>query len=230
VAGRLRVPTAPVGGTEEVGYDPAHAVPQEVTDDDEQIVDPSRLTAYDRDAPPDEVHEHRISPVRAWLDTSLIGLGAACTLAEVLNVLGHANGWPLVTAVAAGSAAGYEFGWRARIRPRLRWDVGGVASVGFRRRERQPWTLDSAALADGSGGVTLIAGEAVLTVDAPPPWPPWAAQRTADELVAALRHAHHRALGADHAPPPPEISLTGRPPAWYAIWAATVAVAALFAW
>jgi hypothetical protein len=230
VGGRLRVPTAPVGDTAEIPYDAEHAVPQEVTDDDEQVVDPGRLTAYDRDASPDEVHEHRISPVRAWLDTVLIGLGAAGTLAEGLHLTGHATGWPLVATVAAGSAAGLEFGWRARIRPRLRWDVGGVASVGFRRRDRQPWTVDSAALADGSGGVTLIAGDAVLTVEAPPPWPPWAAQRTADQLVAALRYAQHRAVDSPHAPPPPEISLTGRPPLLYAAWAATVAVAALVAW
>ena len=227
VDGRLRVPTAPVGRTAQVAYDPEHAVPQEVTDDDEQVVDAAQLTAYDRDAAPEEVHEHRISPGRAWLETLVIGLGVAFLGAEAVALAGPDGGWRPVLAAAAGAALGLEYGWRARIRPRLRWDVGGVAAVGFRRRDRQPWTVDSAALADGSGGVTLIAGDAVLTVEAPRPWPPGTTQRTAEQLVAALRFAQHRALVAAHAPPPPEISLTGRPLLLYPVWAATVAVAAL---
>jgi len=97
----------------------------------------------------------------------------------------------------------------------------------FRRRERQPWNEDSAALSDGSGGVTLIAGDAVLTVVAPPPWPPWSTQRTADQLVAALRFAQHRAMAADRAPPPPEISVPARPFTIYALWLATVAATLL---
>jgi hypothetical protein len=227
VGGRLRVPTAPIGWTEQIAYDEEHAVPQETYDDDEQIVDPAELTAYDRQASPDEVHEHRISPLRAWLETLAIGLGGAFLLAEPLSLAGLHEGWPVTLAVAAGAGLGYEYGWRARIRPRLRWDVGGIASVGFRRRERQPWDEDSAALSDDAGGVTLIAGEAVLTVVAPAPWPPWATQRTADQLVAALRFAQHRAMAADHAPPPPEITVPGRPLALYALWLATIAAAAL---
>ena len=227
VGGRLRVPTAPVGRTAEIAYDPEHALPQEVTDDDEQIVDGAQLTAYDRDAAPDEVHEHRISPDRAWLETLVIGLGGAFLGGQALSLAGLDTGWPPVLAIAAGSALGLEYGWRARIRPRLRWDVGGIAAVGFRRRDRQPWSVDSAALADGSGGVTLIAGDAVLTVEAPRPWPSWSTQRTAEQLVAALRFAQHRAIAAEHAPPPPEISLTGRPLPLYPAWLATVALAAL---
>jgi hypothetical protein len=227
VDGRLRVPIGPVATTERIEYDEEHAVPQEVWDDDEQVVDPAQLSAYDRDASPDEVHEHRISPVRAWLETLLTGGGLALICGEVLSLVWPQSGRPLLVAIAAGSALGYEYGWRARLRPRLRWDVGGVAAVGFGHRDRQPWSVDSAALADGSGGVTLIAGDAVLTVAAPPPWPPWATQRTADQLVAALRFAQHRAVLAEHAPPPPEIEVPSRPPALYLAWAATILLAAL---
>ena len=230
VDGRLRVPVGPVGATGEIEYDEEHAVPQEVWDDDEQTVDPAQLNAYDRDASPDEVHEHRIAPARAWLETLLIGCGLAFAGTEGLVLAGLNRGWPLLATVTVASALGYEYGWRARIRPRLRWDVGGVACVGFGRRDRQPWAEDNAALDDGSGGVTLIAGDAVLTVPTPPPWPPWATQRTASQLVAALRFAHHRAMAAEHAPPPPEIDVPARPPALYLAWAATIGLAVLMAW
>jgi hypothetical protein len=90
--------------------------------------------------------------------------------------------------------------------------------------DRQPWATDSAVLHDDRGSVLLTAGEAVLTVPAPSPWPAGAAQRTADELVAALRVARTRSLEISPLGPPPEITVPRRPLALYPVWLCTVAV------
>jgi hypothetical protein len=228
VAGRLHVPVEPVGATLRVPYDPDHGLPREVSDDEDQLVDPDALTDADRDAPPDRVREHRVAPGRAWFSTAGIGLGAALATAEALH-LAAATGWAAVATVAVVAAAGYEFGWRHQLRPRLRWHAGGVAAVGFRDRVREPWTVDSAAVHDDAGAVILTAGDAVLTVPAPRPWPSWSDQRDADQLVAALRLACLRAFGGGPLPEPPEIATPRRPLLLYAAWAATVATAvALF--
>jgi hypothetical protein len=131
----------------------------------------------------------------------------------------------LVAAVSGG--LGYEFGWRAQLRPRLRWHVGGVAAVGFRGPDRQPWATDSAVVHDDAGTVLLTAGESVLTVPAPPPWPSPESQRTADELVAALRDARNRSFAISPLPPPPAIEVPGRPWALYLGWLASVGVTLL---
>ena len=43
VDGRLHVPVEPVGDTTEVPYDADHGLPREVSDDEEQLVDPAAL-------------------------------------------------------------------------------------------------------------------------------------------------------------------------------------------
>jgi glyoxylase-like metal-dependent hydrolase (beta-lactamase superfamily II) len=106
-----------------------------------------------------------------------------------------------------------------------------VVAVTFRGRQRAMWTLDSAALHDDDGTVILTTGDIVLAVDAPKPWPPWAAQRTADQLVAGLRDARRQALDGPHTPAPPDLAVPSRPLLLYAVWALTVlGVAALFGW
>jgi hypothetical protein len=228
VDGRLRVPLAPVGEMTEVPYDPEHALPREVADDDAQLVDPAQLLPADRDAGPDQIREHRVTPVRRWFEAVAIGLGASVTAGEVVHVFGD---WHPVPAVAAVAALAYEFGWRTQLRPRLRWDVGGVAAISFRHRERAVWDADSAVVHDDDGTVIVITGDVVLAVDAPKPWPSWAAQRTAEQLVAALRDARRQALDRAGAPAPPDIAVPGRPLLLYAAWAATVAAAvAMFGW
>jgi hypothetical protein len=226
VDGRLHVPVEPVGETTEVAYDADHGLPREVSDDEDQLVDPAALTAQDRRP---GVHEHRIAPVRAWATTVVIGLGTALAVAELADLAGRSGTWLAVVAVATASAAGYEFGWRSQIRPRLRWHTGGVAAVGFRALVREPWTVDSAAVHDDEGAVTLTAGESVLTVAAPPRWPSWVAQRTGEELVAALRAARTSAFAGGDLPSPPTVEVPRRPLLLWAAWAVTVAGAvALF--
>ncbi len=230
VDGRVHVPVEPVGGTTLVRYDPDHGVPREVSDDEEQLVDPGALTDADGRAAPDEVREHRVAPLRAWCSTMAIGLGAALAAAEAVHLAGWSGGWPAVAVVAAAAAVGYEFGWRLHLRPRLRWHAGGVAAAGFRGVVREPWTVDSAAVHDDEGAVTLTVGDAVLTVAAPPPWPSAAAQRTGDQLVAGLRAARIRAFAGGDLPPPPVVEVPRRPLLGWAAWAVTVAGAlALFA-
>jgi hypothetical protein len=228
VAGRLHVPVEPVGETVRVRYDPDHGLPREVSDDEDQLVDPDALTDADRAAPAAQELEHRVSAGRAWVSTAGIGLGAALATAEALYLSGM-TGWAALAAVAVAAAAGYEFGWRWQLRPRLRWHAGGVAAVGFRDRVREPWTVDSAAVHDDEGAVILTVGDAVLTVPAPRPWPSWSAQRDPDQLVAALRLARERAFAGGELPPPPVLDAPRRPVALYAGWAATVVAAlALF--
>jgi hypothetical protein len=222
VDGRLRVPLAPVGTMTEVPYDAEHGLPREVADDDAQVTDPSRLLPADRDAFPDQIREHRVTPVRRWFEAIAIGLGASVTAGEAVHLFGTGHPVPIVAAVAAGA---YEFGWRTQLRPRLRWDVGGIAAISFRRRERAVWDADSAVVHDDDGTVIVITGDVVLAVDAPKPWPSWAAQRTAEQLVAALRDARRQALDRSGAPAPPDIAVPGRPLLLYAAWAGTVAAA-----
>jgi hypothetical protein len=222
VDGRLRVPVSPVAEMTEVPYDAEHALPREIYDDDHQSVDPEQLLPADRDAEPDHVREHRVTPVRRWFEAVAIGLGASVTAGEVARLLGDWHPALLITAVAA---LAYEFGWRTQLRPRLLWDVGGVAAISFRHRERALWDADSAVVHDDDGTVIVMTGDVVLAVDAPRPWPSWTAQRTADQLVAALRDARRQALDTAGAPAPPDIAVPGRPLLLYAVWAATVAVA-----
>jgi hypothetical protein len=222
VGGRLRVPVAPVAEMTEVPYDPEHALPREVFDDDHQAVDPARLLAADRDAAPDQVREHRVAPVRRWFEAIAIGLGASVTAGEVVHLLG---GRAMVAVVAVVAALAYEFGWRTQLRPRLLWDVGGIAAIGFRHRERAVWDADSAVVHDDDGTVIVITGDVVLAVDAPAPWPSWTAQRTAEQLVAALRDTRRQALDTAGAPAPPDIAVPGRPLLLYAVWVATVVAA-----
>ncbi len=230
VDGRVHVPVEPVGATTLVRYDADHGVPREVSDDEDQLVDPAALTAADGRAAPDEVREHRVGPVRAWCSTAVTGLGAALAAAEVMHLAGLSGRWPAVAVVAVVAGAGFEFGWRTQLRPRLRWHAGGVAAVGFRGVVREPWTVDSAAVHDDEGAVTLTVGASVLTVGAPPPWPPGSAQRTGDQLVAGLRAARTQAFAGGDLPPPPVVEVARRPLLLYAGWAVTVAGAlALFA-
>jgi hypothetical protein len=219
VGGRLRVPVAPVAGMTEVPYDPEHALPREVFDDDHQAVDPARLLAADRDAAPDQVREHRVAPVRRWFEAIAIGLGASVTAGEVVRLLG---GRAVVPVIAVVAALAYEFGWRTQLRPRLLWDVGGIAAISFRHRERAVWDADSAVVHDDDGTVIVITGDVVLAVDAPAPWPSWTAQRTAEQLVAALRDTRRQALDTAGAPAPPDVAVPGRPLLLYAVWIATV--------
>ena len=222
VAGRVRVPLAPVDTMIEVAYDAGHHLPQEVADDDAQRVDPAQLIQADRDAAPGDVREHRVTPVRRWFEAIAIGLGTTVTAGQIIHLIGQWRGWPAVATVAAAAALAYEFGWRTQLRPRLRWDVGGLAAITFRRRERAMWTADSAVVHDDDGTVIVTTGDVVLVLDAPKPWPPWAAQRTADQLVAALRDARRQALDMAGAPAPPDIGEPGRPLVLYLAWAASV--------
>ncbi|MEU8818448.1 hypothetical protein [Actinoplanes sp. NPDC048796] len=241
VGDRLHVPVGPVGDVITVPYDVVHGLPREIEDDEEQLVDPEALRPADRDADAFQPREHRIAPARAWTTTVMIGLGSALTVGE----LGYLAGFPhaataALVAVAAG--AGFEFGWRSQLRPRLRWHAGGIAAVGFRGRDRQPWATDSAIVYDDGNSIVLTAGESVMTVPVPPPWPrpktgpaptktlvrpdvkarrkpaPTAPQRTADQLVAALRDSRTRSLALSPLPPPPEIEVPRRPLLLYAAW------------
>ena len=214
VDGRLHVPLGPVTERNTVPYDVVHGLPREIEDDEEQLVDPEALRAADRTAAAFQTREHRIAPQRAWVATVTIGLGASLAAAELCRLAGA--GTPVTaTLVTLAAAAGYEFGWRTQLRPRLRWHAGGVASVGFRGCDRQPWATDSAVVHDDRGSVVLTAGESVLTVPAPAPWPSTAEQRSADQLVAALREARTRSLAISPLPAPPEIDVPRRPTALY---------------
>jgi hypothetical protein len=224
VGGRLHVPVGPVGEVIAVPYDVVDGLPREIEDDEEQLVDPAALRSSDADGDAYRTREHRIAPQRAWVATVTIGLGAALAAGE----LGHyfLPGWSALLIAGAG-AVGYEFGWRNQLRPRLRWHAGGIAAVGFRGVDRQPWATDSAVLHDDGGSVLLSAGESVLTVPAPAPWPAKSAQRTADELVAALRVARTRSFEISPLAPPPEIAVPRRPFALYPAWLLTVLVTML---
>jgi len=226
VNGRLHVPVGPVGDVIEVAYDAVHGLPREVEDDEEQLVDPAVLRSDDRGMDAFAPREHRIAPARAWAATVAIGFGAALAAGE----LGHLLGLPsfaLATAGAVAAAGGFEFGWRTQLRPRLRWHAGGVASVGFRGPDRQPWATDSAVVHDDAGTVLLTAGESVLTVPVPPPWPSAESQRSADELVAALRDARSQSFAISPLPPPPEIEVPRRPTALYLAWLLSSALTVL---
>jgi hypothetical protein len=221
VQGRLHVPVGPVGPVIEVAYDVVQGLPREIEDDEEQLVDPAALRPGDRGADAFQCREHRIAPPRAWVATVAIGLGGALAAGEPAAVAGLP---PVVFALVAGVSAGlgYEFGWRTQLRPRLRWHVGGVAALGFRGPDRQPWATDSAVVHDDAGTVLLTAGESVLTVPAPPPWPSPDSQRNADELVAALRDVRNRSFAISPLPPPPAIEVPRRPWPLYAAWLASV--------
>ncbi|MGK5681840.1 hypothetical protein [Actinoplanes sp. URMC 104] len=226
VGDRLHVPVGPVGDVVVVPYDVVEGLPREIEDDEEQLVDPDALRPADRDAGAFQPREHRIAPQRAWTATLVIGLGAALGVGELALLAGLPRA-VLVVAAAIAGAAGFEYGWRAQLRPRLRWHAGGVAAIGFRERNREPWATDSAIVHDDGGTVLLTAGQAVLTVPVPPPWPSAAHQRTADQLVAALRDARIRALETSPLPPPPDIEVPRRPVLLYVLWAATVAATTL---
>jgi hypothetical protein len=226
VGGRLHVPAGPVGEVITVRYDVVDGLPREIEDDEEQLVDPDALRPADRGGDAYQTREHRIAPQRAWVATVTIGLGAALGAGELTRLV------PLGTPVAAAlitlaAAAGYEFGWRTQLRPRLRWHAGGIATAGFRGVDRQPWATDSAVLHDDGGSVLLTAGESVLTVPAPAPWPARADQRTADQLVAALRVARARSFEISPLGPPPEIEAPRRPVALYPALVLTVVAALL---
>src|SRR4051812_5353784 len=225
VNGRIRVPVAPVGETAEVPYDPEHHLPREVADDDAQLVDEAELTDADRAARPGDVREHRVTPLRRWFEAVAIGVGVSLATAQAVHQADGWRGWTAVATVAVAAALAYEFGWRTQLRPRLLWDVGGLAALTFRGRDRAMWTADSAVVHDGDGTVVVTAGDLVLVVDAPAPWPPWAAQRTAGQLVAGLRDARRQALDTAAVPAPPDLAEPGRPLLLYLLWAATVAAA-----
>jgi hypothetical protein len=226
VGGRLHVPVGPVGEVITVPYDVVDGLPREVEDDEEQLVDPDALRPADRDGDAYQTREHRIAPQRAWVATVTIALGAALATGELTRLAGLAT--PVAAAVITlAAAAGYEFGWRTQLRPRIRWHAGGIATVTFTGVDRQPWATDSAVLHDDRGSVLLTAGESVLTVPAPAPWPARAGQRTADQLVAALRVARTRSFELSPLAPPPEIDLPGRPLAIYPALALTVLAALL---
>ncbi|MCU7728654.1 hypothetical protein ODJ79_33495 [Actinoplanes sp. KI2] len=226
VEGRLHVPVGPVGPVIEVAYDVVQGLPREIEDDEEQLVDPAALRPGDRGADAFQCREHRIAPQRAWLATIAIGLGSALAAGELAMIAGVP---PIVLALAAAAACGvgYEFGWRTQLRPRLRWHAGGVAAVGFRGPDRQPWATDSGVVHDDAGTVLLTAGESVLTVPVPPPWPSPDSQRSADELVAALRDARNRSFTISPLPPPPTIEVPRRPWTLYLAWFASLAATIL---
>ena len=226
VGGRLHVPVGPVGEVITVPYDVVDGLPREIEDDEEQLVDPRALRSSDAEGDAYRTREHRIAPQRAWVATVTIGLGAALGAGE-LGRLGSLSRTALSVLIAVAAAAGYEFGWRNQLRPRLRWHAGGIAAVGFRGIDRQPWATDSAVLHDDRGSVLLAAGESVLTVPAPAPWPATSGQRTADELVAALRVARTRSFEISPLAPPPDIAAPRRPFALYPAWLLTVAVTLL---
>ncbi|MBM2623044.1 hypothetical protein JIG36_46850 [Actinoplanes sp. LDG1-06] len=226
VGDRLHVPVGPVGEIIEVPYDVVEGLPREIEDDEEQLVDPESLRPADRDADAFQAREHRISPQRAWIATIAIGLGAALALGEVAHLAGLPRD-VMIAVAGVAAAAGYEFGWRSQLRPRLRWHAGGVAAIGFRDRNREPWATDSAIVHDDEGMVVLTAGEAVLTVPVPAPWPSRSHQRTADQLVAALRDTRIRALSMSPLPPPPMLDVPRRPLLLFVAWAATVAATTL---
>ena len=226
VEGRVHVPVGPVGPVIDVAYDVVQGLPREIEDDEEQLVDPEALRPGDRGADAFQCREHRIAPQRAWAATIAIGLGSALAAGELATIAGvPPEVLALVAAVAGG--LGHEFGYRAQLRPRLRWHVGGVAAVGFRGPDRQPWATDSAVVHDDAGTVLLTAGESVLTVPVPPPWPSPDSQRTADELVAALRDARNRSFAISPLPPPPAIEVPRRSWALYVAWLASVGVTLL---
>ncbi|WP_285680184.1 hypothetical protein [Actinoplanes sp. NBRC 103695] len=230
VDGRLHVPTEPVGTVTVVPYDADHGLPREISDDEEQLVDPDELRPDDHLAPPEAVHEHRVSPARGWCTVATIGLGSAFGAAEAMHVAGYAGDWPSVAVVAAASAAAVEFAWRSQIRQRLLWNLGGVTSIGFRGAVTEPWTVDTAAVHDDEGAVTLAVGESVVTVPVPPPWPRSSSQRTRDQLVAALRDARWQAFATPDLPAPPPAVIPRRPLLLAAAWTVAVAAAvALFA-
>jgi len=226
VAGRLHVPTGPVGEVTTVPYDAVQGLPREIEDDEEQLVDPAALRPADRQAGAFQPREHRIAPQRAWVATVAIGLGAALAAGELARLAGLPAAGLAAMAAGAG-AAGFEFGWRAQLRPRLRWHAGGVAAIGFRGLDRQPWATDSAVVHDDAGAVLLTAGESVLTVAVPAPWPSPAVQRSADQLVAALRDCRSRSFAISPLPPPPRIEVPRRPLALYLAWLAAVALTVL---
>ncbi|NMO51552.1 hypothetical protein HH310_10155 [Actinoplanes sp. TBRC 11911] len=224
--GRVHVPVGPVGEVIVVPYDVVQGLPREIEDDEEQLVDPAALRPADHCVDAVTAREHRIAPQRAWAATIAIGLGSALAAGE-LAVLAGVPLTVMILVSAGAGAAGYEFGWRSQLRPRLRWHVGGVASVGFRGRDRQPWATDSAVVYDDDGTIVLTAGASVLTVPVPAPWPSPQAQRSADQLVAALRDARQQSFAISPVPPPPEIDVPHRPVALLLAWALSVVATTL---
>jgi hypothetical protein len=227
VGGRLHVPLGPVAQMISVPYDVVQGLPREIEDDEEQLVDPAALRPADRESGAFQAREHRISPQRAWAATVAIGLGAALAAAEAVRLAGNPPTIVLIAVVTVAAGIGYEYGWRSQLRPRLRWHAGGVAAVGFGGPHRQPWATDSAVVHDDEGTVVLTAGEEVLTVPVPPPWPSPAAQRSADQLVAALRDARTRSFELSPLPPPPEIEVPRRPGLLYPACVLSAALAVL---
>jgi hypothetical protein len=224
--GRLHVPVGPVEEVIVVPYDVVQGLPREIEDDEEQLVDPAALRPADRSTDGVTAREHRIAPQRAWAATIAIGLGSALAAGELATLAGTPVEI-LVVFTALAAAAGYEFGWRSQLRPRLRWHAGGVASVGFRGRDRQPWATDSAVVYDDGGTIVLTAGASVLVVPVPAPWPSPGAQRNADQLVAALRDARAQSFAISPVPPPPEIDVPRRPVTLLLAWAVSVAATML---
>lgn len=208
VSGRLLIPAAPVGEVLVVPYDPEE---NRAWGLDDPAPVPA-LLPFDHAGAPAELREHRLSPVRAWTATVALGIGAGL-VAGLLARAGGTGRPGIALLVALAVAGGYEYGWRTQLRPRLRWHAGGVVNLGFRGFDRRAWAGGAEILRLGDAEVMLVIGKATLTVAAPPPWPSPASQRTADELVAALREARdHDPGGLD---PPAAIDEPVRPPLIY---------------
>lgn len=202
--GHVYVPRLPVDEVEEVAYDGGRGLPTWIDDDGEPAADPGDLLPKDRDL----TITHEYSPVsaRAWGKVLLTGLAAVLTVPGALFSLAPALPDEVMLGVIVLSAlGGLEVGWRHRIRPRLRWSLGGVTAVTPWKVHRLAWTPRSGVAIDEDGTVSVTDGR--TGVDMPVPD---GASHDPDRLVAALRHTRRAALDTGAGAAPPSVTVPSR--------------------
>jgi hypothetical protein len=201
VRGTLAVPARPVPAMTVLAAPPYGYVPLAPDDGSPAAPPPRRsdlplrdseidaLRPADRDAPLDQVRLHRRSPLAGYVNAlalPLVGTGVARFLPELsyrtaLLIVGTA------LALSCGLA------WRLFLRARVAWNGWGVAVVGALGDQRASWRMvtgidhdaDSVTVHTGRNGLVVGAAPRVRILGR--------ADRTAEELANALRHARDTA-------------------------------------
>ncbi|HWS39261.1 MAG TPA: hypothetical protein VN408_41765 [Actinoplanes sp.] len=186
--GHIYVPRAPVDEVDVVAYDRERGLPSWLDDDGEPAVDRDDLLPGDTD--PATVSE--FSPVSAgsWGRVLLSGLVGG--FAGMSWPAATGDGMPdtvILTSAAAGLLIGLEVGWRQYLRPRIRWNTGGVSVVTPWRTHRLTWTADTGIEVDEDGRVSVTDGDTGFALAVR-----HGGSHDPDQLVAALRHARRTAL------------------------------------
>ncbi|WP_430782075.1 hypothetical protein [Actinoplanes sp. G11-F43] len=199
--GHVYVPRLPVDEVEEVAYDGARGLPTGIDDDGEPAAGQEDLRPVDRDL----TIVHEFSPVSAgaWGKVLLTGLAGVFTVPAAVHWI--APGLPdpvMIASIVVSALGGLEIGWRHRIRPRLRWNLGGVTAVTPWTIHRLAWTPQSGVSAGGTDAVVVRGDRIEVEIEVP-----GGASHDVDRLVAALRYARRAALdsGATVQPPAPPV-------------------------